>query len=86
LHSAKGKGAEEKSVTTQTLGESVYSIGTSRVTKDSDDESDEEKGDNKADSSSDSNQVAIDGMDILHSDDKHGEMLFSTASMEEKSN
>jgi hypothetical protein len=67
LHSAKGKGAEEKSVTAQTLVKSVYSIGTSWVTKDSDDESDKEKGDNKADGSSDSKQVAIDGMDILHS-------------------
>jgi hypothetical protein len=43
LHSAKGKRAEENSVTTQTLAKSVYSIGTSRVTKDSYDESDKRR-------------------------------------------
>ncbi len=64
---------------------SVYSIGTSRVTKDLDDESDEKKGDDKANSGSDSKHVAIDRMDILHSDGKHGAMLFSAASMEERS-
>jgi hypothetical protein len=57
----------------------------SRVTKDSDDESDKEKGDNEMDGSSDSKQVAIDRMDILHSNGKHGAILFSTALMEETS-
>jgi hypothetical protein len=76
LHSPKGKEAKVKSVTAQTLVKSVYSIGTSRVTKDSDDESDKEKGDNVADGGSDSKQVAIDGMDILHGNDKHEAMLF----------
>ncbi len=64
---------------------SVYSIGTSRVTKDLDDESDKEKGDNKTDGGSNSKQVAIDGVDILHSDGKHWAMHFSTAFMEERS-
>jgi hypothetical protein len=77
LHSAKRKGAEDKSVTTQTLAKSAYSIGMSRVTKDSDDESGKEKGDGKADGSSNSKQVAIDAMDILHSNGKHGTILFS---------
>jgi hypothetical protein len=85
-HSAKGKESEEKSVTAQTLVKLVYSIGmSSRVTKDWDDESDKEKGDDKADGSSESKQVMIDGMDILHSNGKHRAMLFSTASMEERS-
>ncbi len=81
LHSAKGKEVEEKSVTAQTLVKSVCSIGTSRVTKDSEDDSGKEMGDDKVDGSSDSKQVAIDGMDILHGNGKHGAMLFSTASL-----
>jgi hypothetical protein len=85
LHSAKGKEPDEKSVTAQTLVISVYSIGTSRVTKDLDDESDKEKGEDKADGGSDSKQVAIDGMDILHSNGKHRAMLFSMTSMDERS-
>jgi hypothetical protein len=37
LHLAKGKGAEEKPGPTPTLAQSVYSIDTSKVTKDSED-------------------------------------------------
>ncbi len=85
LHLAKGKGAEEKPGPTPTLVQSVYSIGTSKVTKDSEDKSGKEEEDDKADGSSASKQVAIDGMDILHSNSKHGMTLFSTALMEETS-
>ncbi len=55
------------------------------MTKDSEDKSGKEEEDNEADGSSASKQVAIDGMDILHSDGKHRAMLFSTALMEEMS-
>ncbi len=55
------------------------------MTKDLNDESDKEKGDKEADGKSNSKQVTIDGMDILHSNGKHRAMLFSTASMEERS-
>jgi hypothetical protein len=68
LHSAKGKGAEETPAPTPTLAQSVYSVGTSKVTKDSEDDSDEEVDDAKADNSSGINEVAIVGMDILHRD------------------
>ncbi len=85
LHSTKGKGAEEKPGPTPTLAQSVYSIGMSKVTKDSEDKSGKEEEGKEADGSSASKQVAIDGMDILHSNGKHGVTLFSTASMEETS-
>ncbi len=85
LHLAKGMGAEEKPGPTPTLVQLVYSIGTSKVTKDSEDESGKEEEDKEADGSSTSKQVAIDGMDVLHSDGKHRAMLFSTALMEEMS-
>jgi hypothetical protein len=75
LHSTKGKGAEEKPGPTPTLAQSVYSIGTSKVTKDSEDESGKEEEGKEADGSSASKQVAIDGMDILHSNGKHGATL-----------
>jgi hypothetical protein len=39
LHLAKGKGAEETPAPTPTLAQSVYSLGTSKVTKDSEDNS-----------------------------------------------
>jgi hypothetical protein len=85
LHLAKGKGAEEKPGPTPTLAQLVYSIGTSKVTKDSEDESGKEEEGKEADGSSASKQVTIDGMDILHSNGKHGVTLLSTALMEETS-
>jgi hypothetical protein len=85
LHLAKGKGAEDKPGPTPTLAQSVYSIGTPKVTKDSEDELGKEEEGKDANGSSTSKQVAIDGMDILHSNGKHWAMLFSTASMEELS-
>ncbi len=83
LHSAKGKGAKETPAPTPTLAQLVYSIGTSRVTNDSEEKSDKDKEDNYG--SLDSKHVAIDGMDILQSDGKQGAMLFSTALMAETS-
>jgi hypothetical protein len=83
LHSAKGKGAEKTPGPTPTLAQLVDSIGTSKVTKDSEDKSDKEEEDDKVDGSSASKQDAIDGMDILHGNGKHGATLFSTAWMEE---
>jgi hypothetical protein len=65
--------------------QSVYSIGTSKVTKDSEDKSGEEEEHDKVGGSSVSKQVAIDGIDILHSNSKHGATLFSTSLMEETS-
>jgi hypothetical protein len=76
LSDRKGKEVEEKSVTAQTLVKSAYSIGTSWVTKDSDDESGKEKADGKANGGSDSKQVAIDGMNILHSIANTGQCFF----------
>jgi hypothetical protein len=61
----------------------MYSIGTSRVTNNSEEKSDKDKEDNNG--SSDSKHVAIDGIDILQSDGKQGAMFFSTALMAETS-
>ena len=83
LHSAKGKGAEETPAPTPTLAQSVYSIGTSKETKDSADNSDEEADDAEGDNSSGINKVAIVRMDILHSNGNQGAMLLTMASMEE---
>ncbi len=55
------------------------------MTKNLEDESGEEEEDNQVDNSSASKQVAIDGINILHSNSKHGVTLFSTALMEEMS-
>ncbi len=85
LHSAKGKGVEDKPGPTPTLAQLVYSVGTSKVTKDSEDKSGEEEEGKEADGSSASKHVAIDGMDILHGGGKNGAALFSTTSMEERS-
>jgi hypothetical protein len=71
LHSAKGKGAKETPTPTSTLAQSVYSIGTSSVTNDSEEKSDEDEEDNNG--SSNSKHIAIDGMDILQSDGKQGQ-------------
>ncbi len=76
---------EETPAFSPTLAQSVYSIGTSKVTKDSEEDSDEEEENAEADGGSGKIEVAIDGMDILHSDGKHGAMLFETASMEDTS-
>ncbi len=83
LHLAKRKGAEETPAPTPTLAQSVYSIGTSKVTKDSEDDSDEEADDAEADNSSGINKVAIVRMDILHSNGNQGAMLLTMALMEE---
>ena len=84
LHSAREKGAEEGPGPTPTLAQLVYSIGTSRVTKESDNESDGEEDGNAEEGNSSNQQVAINGMDIVRGDRK-GAMLFSTTSMEETS-
>ncbi len=84
LHSAREKGAEEGPGPTPTLAQLVYSIGTSRVTKESDDGSNGEEGNNMKEGNSYHQQVAINGMDIVRGNGK-GAMLFSTASMEETS-
>jgi hypothetical protein len=82
LRSTKGKAAEEGPGPTPTLAQSVYSIGTSKVTKDLDGESGEEEEDYEGKGNSGHKTIAIDGMDMLSRDGKGG-MLFSTASMEE---
>jgi hypothetical protein len=74
LHLAKEKVAEETPAPTPTLAQLVYSIGTSKVTKDSEDNLDKEADDAKADNSSGINKVAIAGMDILHSNGNQGTM------------
>jgi hypothetical protein len=55
------------------------------VTKDSENKSGKEEEDKEADGSSASKQVAIYGMDILHSNGKHRITLFSAALMKETS-
>jgi hypothetical protein len=60
LHLAKGKGAKETPAPNPALAQSVYSIGMSRVTHDS-----EEKSDNNEDNTSggsDDKHIAIDGI------------------------
>jgi hypothetical protein len=83
LHLAKGKGVKETPAPTSTLAQLVYSIGMSRVTNDSKEKSDEDKEDDNR--SSNSKHIAIDRMDILQSNGKHGAMLLSTALMAETS-
>jgi hypothetical protein len=80
LHSAKGKRVQETQVLTPTLAQSVYSTGTSKVTKDSEDESEKEEDYPKVDSSTGKHK-AINRMDILHNDSIHGAMLLTTVSM-----
>jgi hypothetical protein len=74
LHLAKAKRVQETPASTPTLAQSVYSIGTSKVTKDSEDNLDKEEDDAEIDGGSSKNKVAINGMDILHSNGKHGAM------------
>jgi hypothetical protein len=76
---------QEPQAFTPTLAQSVYSIGTSKVTKDSEDESDKEEDDLEVDGGTGKHKVAIDGMDILHNNGMHGAMLLTTASMKETS-
>ena len=85
LRSAKGrgKGTTESSALNPTLAQSVYSIGTSKVTNESEERSDDDKEDTNG--GSENKQVAIDGMDIVTYNDGQGAMLFPTASMEEES-
>ena len=82
LRSTKGKAAEEGLGPTPTLAQSVYSIRTSKVTKDLDNELGEEEEDDKGKGNSGHKKIAINGMDMLSGDGK-GAMLFLTASMEE---
>jgi hypothetical protein len=84
LCSARKNGAEEGPGPTPTLVQLVYSISTSRVTKESDHVLEGEEGDDMEVGNSNHQQVAIDGMDKVWVDGK-GAMLFSTASMEETS-
>ncbi len=82
---AREKGAEEGPGPTPTLAQLVYSIGTSKVTKESDNESDEEEEEEDAEEGNlENQQAAINGMDIVCANRK-GAILFSTASMEETS-
>jgi hypothetical protein len=85
LRSTKGigRGALESPALNPTLAQSVYSIGTSKVTNESEERSDDDKDD--TDGGSESKLVAIDGMDIVTGNEGQGAMLFSTASMEEES-
>ena len=82
LRSTKGKAVEEGPGLTPTLAQSVYSIGTSKVTKDLDKKSGEKEEDNEDEGNSGHKTIAIDGMDMLSRDGKRA-MLFLTASMED---
>jgi hypothetical protein len=82
---AKGKGKEsaESPTPNPTLAQSVYSIGTSKVTNDSKEQFDDD--DKDTNGGSENKQVAIDGMVIVTGNDGQGAMLFLMASMEEES-
>ena len=82
MRSTKGNAAEEGPGLAPTLEQSVYSIGTSKVMKDLDNESGKEEEDNEGEGNSGHKKIAIDGMDMLSRDGK-GAMLFLTMSMEE---
>ena len=86
LRSAKkgGKSASKLPAQDMTLAQSVYSIGTSKVTNESDDKSDNEE-DSTEDSTEGGPKVTFDGMDIVTGENKQAAMLLSTASMEEES-
>jgi hypothetical protein len=83
LGKRKGKGIGESPAPNPTLAQSVYSIGTSKVTNDSEERSNDE--DKDTNGGSKNMQVAIDGMDIVTGNDGQGAMLLLTASMEEES-
>jgi hypothetical protein len=78
----RGRGALAPPSPNLTLAQSVYSIGTSKVTNESEERSDDDE--DNTDGDSNSKQVAIDSMDIVKGNDGQGAMLFSTASMEEE--
>jgi hypothetical protein len=84
LRLAKEKGAEGGPGPTLTLAQSVYSIGMYRVTKESEDELVGEEDNDAEEGNFDNQQVAINGMDVVHGNGK-GAMLFLNASMEETS-
>ncbi len=65
LRSAREKGTEEGPGPTPMLAQLVYSIGTSKVTKESDEVSDGEEGDDVEEGNSNHQQVAINGLDIV---------------------
>ena len=77
----RGRGTVAPPAPNPTLAQSVYSIGTSRITNESEERSDEE--DDDTDNSPENTLVAIDGMDIVMGNQGKGAMLLSTASMEE---
>ena len=85
LRSKKGRerGVLAPPSSNPTLAQSVYSIGMSKVTNESEERSDDDEDDTNGDSNS--KQVAIDSMDIVKGNDGQGAMLFLTASMEEES-
>ncbi len=74
LHSAKRKGVKETPAPNPALAQSVYSIGTSRVTHNTEEKSDEDEDD--TDGGSDDKHIAIDGMDILKGNNNQGVMIF----------
>ncbi len=76
----RGKGAMESPAPNPTLAQSIYSIGTSKVTNDSKERSDDDEEDTNG--GSENKQVAINGMDILTCNSGQGAMLFLTASMD----
>ena len=86
LRSAKrgGKGASKLPAQDLTLAQSVYSIGTSKVTNESEEKLDDEE-ESTEDSTEERLEVTFDGMDIVTGGNKQGDMLLSTASMEEES-
>ena len=77
--SAKGKGKEsaESPTPNPTLAQSVYSIGMSKVTNDSEEQSNDD--DKDTGGGSENKQVVIDGMDIVTGNNGQGAMLFLTA-------
>ena len=77
----RGRGTVAPPAPNPTLAQSVYSIGTSKITNESEERSDEE--DDDTDDSPENTLVAIDGMDIVMGNKGKGAMLLSTASMEE---
>ncbi len=83
LKKGRGRGALAPPAPNPTLAQSVYSIGTSKVTNESEERSDDDK--EGTDGGSDSKKVAIDRMNIVKGNDGQGAMLFLTASMEEES-
>jgi len=86
LHTAKKRGQTvgRSSAKNITLAQSVYSIGTSKVTNESDErlEGDDETIDGEAERGQ---EVTFDGMDVVERGETNKAMLLTTASMEEES-